>query len=206
MIAVAVSFWLCVPFLFPHENWISELSTSAAAVAASSSSCSGTKLKEEENEKKTFAGAGVLILFLKRNQIRPLFVYFRSFHMTNVAQIDFNDKSIDGELGSWTYGGRMEGADESFELWRHPGVLILYCSFLNGSFRPPFLYFSLFNIVDNIKSNFLLKLGRWLDSNCGPLESEAATEPQPLTVYCSFYYFIFLLFPINKLQNGAIWS
>ena len=156
MIAVAVRFWLCVPFLFPHENWISELSTSAAAVAASSSSCSGTKLKEEENEKKTFAGAGVLILFLKRNQIRPLFVYFRSFHMTNVAQIDFNDKSIDGELGSWTYGGRMEGADESFELWRHPGVLILYCSFLNGSFRPPFLYFSLFNIVDNIKSNFLL--------------------------------------------------
>ena len=205
MIAVAVRFWLCVPFLFPLENWISELSTSAAAVAVAvtASSSSGTKLKEEEN-KKTFSGAGVLILFFKRNQIRSLFVYFRSFHMTNEAQIDYNDKSIDGELGSWTYGGRMEGADESFELWRHPGVLILYCSFQMSHSGLLFC-----NIVDNIYSNFLLKLCRWLDSNCGPLVSEAATqptEPQPLTVYCSFYYFIFLLFPINKLQNGAIWS
>ena len=33
-------------------------------------------------------------------QIRPLFVYFCSFHMTNTAQIDFNDKSVDGVLGT----------------------------------------------------------------------------------------------------------
>ena len=31
-----------------------------------------------------------------------------------------NDKSIDGELGTWTQGNRMVGADESTELWRYP--------------------------------------------------------------------------------------
>ena len=39
-------------------------------------------------------------LFLKMGQIRPLFVYFRCFHMTNIAQIDYKDKSIHGVL--WT--------------------------------------------------------------------------------------------------------
>ena len=42
-------------------------------------------------------------------QIRPLFVYFRSFRMTNTAQIDYNDKSVDGVHG-------MVGADESTDL------------------------------------------------------------------------------------------
>ena len=30
------------------------------------------------------------------------------------------DKSIDGVLGTRTWGDNMEGADESTELWRHP--------------------------------------------------------------------------------------
>ena len=51
-------------------------------------------------------------------QIRPLFVYFRSFHNANIAQIDCNDKSVDGVLGTQTRGGRMVGTDESTELWR----------------------------------------------------------------------------------------
>ena len=51
-------------------------------------------------------------------QTRPLFVYFRSFsqhkdkYSTNFT---INDKSIDGVLGSRTWGGMMEGADESTE-------------------------------------------------------------------------------------------
>ena len=51
-------------------------------------------------------------------QSRPLFVYFRPFHITNQLQID---KSIDGVLGIRTRGRRMEGADETTELWRPPG-------------------------------------------------------------------------------------
>ena len=34
-----------------------------------------------------------------------------------------HDKSIDGMLGTQTWGGRMVGADESTELWRHPNDL-----------------------------------------------------------------------------------
>ena len=50
-------------------------------------------------------------------QSRPLFVYFLPFHITNQLQID---KSIDGVLGIQTRGRRMEGADETTELWRPP--------------------------------------------------------------------------------------
>ena len=35
---------------------------------------------------------------------------------------NINDKSVDGVLGSRVQGGRMEGADESTELWWHPKV------------------------------------------------------------------------------------
>ena len=35
-----------------------------------------------------------------------------------------NDKSVNGVLGSQTRGSRMEGADESTELWQHPIVNI----------------------------------------------------------------------------------
>ena len=39
--------------------------------------------------------------------------------MTNVAQIDYNDKSIDGMLGTRTRGSRMVGADKSTKQWQH---------------------------------------------------------------------------------------
>ena len=59
--------------------------------------------------------------FLKKWAILGLFfVYFHSFshrmdkYSTNLT---INDKSVDGMLGSQTRGGRMEGTDESTELW-----------------------------------------------------------------------------------------
>ena len=39
-----------------------------------------------------------------------------------------NDKSVDGVLGSQTQGGRMEGADGSTELWRHPLLEMLHAT------------------------------------------------------------------------------
>ena len=36
------------------------------------------------------------------------------------TNLTINDKSINGMLGSQTQGSRMEGADESTELWWHP--------------------------------------------------------------------------------------
>ena len=45
-----------------------------------------------------------------------LFLFFSHDNYTNTT----NDKSIDGVLGTWIWGGRMVGADESTELWRHP--------------------------------------------------------------------------------------
>ena len=59
--------------------------------------------------------------FLKMGQTRPLFYLFRSFsHDKYSTNLTRNDKSIDGVLGTQTRGGRMVGADESTELWRHP--------------------------------------------------------------------------------------
>ena len=40
-----------------------------------------------------------------------------------------NDKTVDGVLGTRTRGRRMEGADESTELWRHPLLLKVNKSF-----------------------------------------------------------------------------
>ena len=37
--------------------------------------------------------------------------------MPNIVQIDYNDKSVDGVLGTRTWGGRMVGADEFTELF-----------------------------------------------------------------------------------------
>ena len=47
------------------------------------------------------------------------FVYFCSFLVTISLQIE---KSIDGMLGIRTRGCRMEGADETTELWRPPRI------------------------------------------------------------------------------------
>ena len=46
------------------------------------------------------------------------FVYFQSIDKTNKAQICLPIN--EGVLGTRTRGGRMVGADESTELWRHP--------------------------------------------------------------------------------------
>ena len=49
------------------------------------------------------------------------FCLFSSFqHVTIQIQ-----KSIDGVLGIWTRGGRMEGTNESTELRRHPKKIFL---------------------------------------------------------------------------------
>ena len=57
------------------------------------------------------------LFFLKMGQSRPLFVYFRSFLITILIQIE---KSVDGVLGIQTQGHRMVGAEETTELWRSP--------------------------------------------------------------------------------------
>ena len=45
--------------------------------------------------------------------------------MTNIAQIDYYDISVDGVLGAQTRDSRMVGADESTELSRHPNFVKL---------------------------------------------------------------------------------
>ena len=51
-------------------------------------------------------------------QTRPIFGLFSyDKYSTNLT---INDKSVDGVLGTQTRGGRMVGADEFTELWRHP--------------------------------------------------------------------------------------
>ena len=37
-------------------------------------------------------------LFIKMGHLQPLFVNFQSFHISNVTQIDCNDKSVDGVI------------------------------------------------------------------------------------------------------------
>ena len=54
---------------------------------------------------------------------RPLFCSFSHCMDKYSTNLTINDKSIDGMLGSRTRGGRMEGADESTELWWHPTII-----------------------------------------------------------------------------------
>ena len=53
---------------------------------------------------------------------RPIcFCLFSFFSHDNYStNLTINGKSIDGVLGTRTWGGRMVGADESTELMRHP--------------------------------------------------------------------------------------
>ena len=39
-------------------------------------------------------------------------------------KIQYIDVRVDGVLGTRTQGGKMEGADESAELWRHPNNIV----------------------------------------------------------------------------------
>ena len=58
-----------------------------------------------------------IILFLKNGPIQGLcFCLFSSFQHATI----YIDKSIDDVFRIRTRGGRMEGTDESTELWRHP--------------------------------------------------------------------------------------
>ena len=61
---------------------------------------------------------------------RPLLVYFHSFLVSISIQIE---KRIDGVHGIQTRGLRMEGADETTELWRPPKnrMLQFFCYFIN---------------------------------------------------------------------------
>ena len=59
-----------------------------------------------------------------------LFISFfsRDKYGTNLT---INDKSVDGVLGTRTWGGRMVGTDESTELWQHPQKSFLITSVTN---------------------------------------------------------------------------
>ena len=77
--------------------------------------------------KLLFGNSNLRICFLN-GPIPASFRLFSSFpHDTNQIHID---KSIDGVLGTRTRGGRMEGAGESTELWRHP-ILRICCMYYN---------------------------------------------------------------------------
>ena len=56
---------------------------------------------------------GYLALYL------PMEIFIRGTCATTYGVASQISKKI-GVLGTWTRGGRMEGADESTELWRHP--------------------------------------------------------------------------------------
>ena len=77
------------------------------------------------NDRKPILAA-FIVFFKKWAKPGLIFVYFCSFHMTNLVQI--NDKSVDGVLGTRTRDSRMVGADKSTELWRHP-FLVFTVSF-----------------------------------------------------------------------------
>ena len=79
------------------------------------------QMTSRPNEEDGHRGTNVLFFLKKMGQSRPLFVYFRSFHipiqMTNIQFEQYKlKKSVDGVLGTRTRGGMMEGADESTEL------------------------------------------------------------------------------------------
>ena len=57
-------------------------------------------------------------------QTRPILIISFFSHDKYSTNLTINDKSVDGMLGTRTLGGRMVGADESTELWRHPIVFL----------------------------------------------------------------------------------
>ena len=57
---------------------------------------------------------------------RHIFCLLLSFSQHNDIIVQNSTiKSVDGVLGTRTRGGRMVGADESTELWRHPGWFLV---------------------------------------------------------------------------------
>ena len=55
-----------------------------------------------------------------------LFSFFSHYKNKCSTNLTIIDESIDCVLGSWTWDYRMEGSDESTELWRHQKNLIFH--------------------------------------------------------------------------------
>ena len=68
----------------------------------------------------------LLLCFFKKKWAEPGLFLFILCSFRNRAQIWLYDKSVDGVLWTWTQDSRMEGADESTELW-WPPILLLVC-------------------------------------------------------------------------------
>ena len=62
----------------------------------------------------------ILSLFLKNGPNPASFCLFSFFSHEKYSTNTKNDKSVDGVLGTITWGSMMVGADESTELWQHP--------------------------------------------------------------------------------------
>ena len=61
--------------------------------------------------------------------VSVLFLYFSQYNH-NCSTINYKWKSVDGVLGVQTCNCRMEGADESTELWQLTGLIFLFrCTF-----------------------------------------------------------------------------
>ena len=84
-----------------------------------------------------------MFLFFKWPNPISFFVYFRSFHSakTNTSQTQYflffshckdkystnwtiHDKSVNDVLGTGTQGVRIDGVDETTELWLHPSFSV----------------------------------------------------------------------------------
>ena len=69
-------------------------------------------------------------LFFKNKWAKPasfcLFSFFSQYKDKYSTNLTIIYKNIDCVLGSQTRGSRMEGTDESTELWRHPKDLFLF--------------------------------------------------------------------------------
>ena len=88
------------------------------------------------------------------------------------------------------YWGILNDLRSSSEIREKSFVIFFYKLAIPGLF---FLYFRLFNIVDS--KQMFNKFCQWLDSNRGPLVSEATalpTEPQPLPIFRTLYRVTFL--------------
>ena len=100
-----------------HSDWLKKLSSSQ-------SECLIFFILSGRNN--TFQGSSI---FWKKWANHGLFLFI--FVFSNQYKLR---KRVDGVLGTRTWGGRMEGSDESTELWRHPRYLNV-CSSLQENAR-----------------------------------------------------------------------
>ena len=68
-------------------------------------------------------------LFFKMGQT-GLFLFILSFSHDKYIINTINDKSVDGVIGTRTWGSRMVGTDESSELWQHCAMAALAIFYL----------------------------------------------------------------------------